>query len=121
MDILACLGNIHYICIYIFITFMGNMDNEKAKSVENIVCEILGSKRELLYIGKGDMPTYMSRYFVEYIFNKYLNISYSCMGKYMNISTRNIMKGVSFVKYGIEHDKYYIDIWNKIKKKLDYD
>ena len=54
---------------------MGNMDNEKAKSVENLVCEILGSKRELLYIGKGDMPTYMSRYFVEYIFNKYLNIS----------------------------------------------
>ena len=100
---------------------MGNMDNEKAKSVEDIVCDILGSNSELLYIGKGDMPTYISRYFVEYIFNKYLNISYSCMSKYMNISTRNIMKGVSFVKYGIEHDKYYIDIWNKIKKKLDYD
>ena len=100
---------------------MGNMDNEEAKEVENIVCDILGSKSELLYIGKGDMPTYMSRYFVEYIFNKYLNISYSCMSKYMNISARNIMKGVSFVKYGIEHDKYYIDIWNKIKKELNYD
>ena len=100
---------------------MSNMDNETASNVERVVCDILGSKTELLYVGKGDMPTYMSRYFIEYIFNKYLGISYSCMSKYMNISTRNIMKGVSFVKYGIEHDKYYIDIWNKIKKELNYD
>lgn len=100
---------------------MSNMDNETASNVERVVCDILGSKTELLYVGKGDMLTYMSRYFIEYIFNRYLNISYSCMSKYMNISTRNIMKGVSFVKYGIEHDKYYIDIWNKIKKELNYD
>ena len=100
---------------------MSNMDNETASNVERVVCDILGSKTELLYVGKGDMPTYMSRYFIEYIFNRYLNISYSRMSKYMNISTRNIMKGVSFVKYGIEHDKYYIDIWNKIKKELNYD
>ena len=100
---------------------MSNMDNETASNVERVVCDILGSQTELLYVGKGDMPTYMSRYFIEYIFNRYLNISYSCMSKYMNISTRNIMKGVSFVKYGIEHDKYYIDIWNKIKEELNYD
>lgn len=98
------------------------MDNENFGRISESVCKILDTTTEdLMKDGKGNMKTYTARYFIEYVLIKKFNITYCETSKMVNRHISKVFMGVSIIKYGIEHDKYYIELWNKIKKELGYE
>ena len=92
----------------------------KLVRITDIVCEHFGCEKKLLSEKQGDYLTYSTaRHFIWYLSHYMIPVVINELSLVFKRKPNTIKKGIAKIKFGIEHDRYYRNIYNTIMEKIE--
>lgn len=91
----------------------------KLVRITDIVCERFGCDKQLLTEKQGDYLTYSTaRHFIWYLSHYMIPVVINELSLVFKRKPNTIKKGIAKIKFGIEHEHYYRNIYNDIIQKI---
>ena len=91
----------------------------KLVRITEIVREHFGCDKQLLTEKQGDYLTYSTaRHFIWYLAHYMIPVVINELSLVFNRKPNTIKKGIAKIKFGIEHEHYYRNIYNDIIQKI---
>ena len=91
----------------------------KLVRITDIVCERFGCDKQLLTEKQGDYLTYSTaRHFIWYLAHYMIPVVINELSLVFKRNPNAIKKGIAKIKFGIEHEHYYRNIYNDIIQKI---
>ena len=92
----------------------------KLVRITEIVCEYFGCDKELILEKQGDYLRYSTaRHLIWYLAHYQIPVVINELSLVFKRKPNAIKKGIAKIKFGIEHDRYYRNIYNEIMKKIE--
>lgn len=92
---------------------------EKLVRITEIVCEYFGCDKELLSEKQGDYLRYSTaRHFIWYLAHYQIPVVINELSLVFKRNPNAIKKGIAKIKFGVEHERYYQNIYNDLIAKL---
>ena len=92
----------------------------KLVRITDIVCEHFGCDKNLLSEKQGDYLTYSTaRHFIWYLSHYMIPVVINELSLVFKRKPNTIKKGIAKIKFGIQHDRYYRNIYNEIMEKIE--
>ena len=91
----------------------------KLVRITEIVCEHFGCDKELISEKQGDYLRYSTaRHFIWYLAHYHIPVVVNELSLIFKRKPNAIKKGISKIKFGIGHERYYHKIYNELIEKL---
>ena len=91
----------------------------KLVRITEIVCEHFGCEKDLISEKQGDYLRYSTaRHFIWYLAHYQIPVVVNELSLVFKRKPNAIKKGIAKIKFGIEHERYYQNIYNDIITKL---
>ena len=91
----------------------------KLVRITEIVCEHFGCEKDLISEKQGDYLRYSTaRHFIWYIAHYRIPVVINDLSLVFKRKPNAIKKGIANMKFGIEHERYYQNIYNEIITKI---
>ena len=92
---------------------------EKLVRITEIVCEHFGCEKELISEKQGDYLIYFTAlHFIQYLAHYHIPVVVNELSLVFKRKPNAIKKGIAKIKFGIEHERYYQNIYNDIIDKI---
>lgn len=92
---------------------------EKLIRITDIVCEYFFCDKELIYEKHGDYLRYSTaRHFIWYLAHYQIPVVINDLSLLFKRKPNAIKKGIAKIKFGVEHERYYQNIYNDIIDKI---
>lgn len=92
---------------------------EKLVRITNIVCEHFGCNKELMSEKQGDYLRYSTaRHFIWYLAHYQIPVVINDLSLVFKRKPNAIKKGIAKIKFGIERERYYQNIYQDIMNTL---
>ena len=94
---------------------------EYAKLVRiiDIVCEQFVCEKYLISEKQGDYVRYSTaRHFIWYLAHYHIPVVINDLSLVFKRKPNTIKKGIAKIKFGVEHDRYYQNIYNELIDKI---
>ena len=92
---------------------------EKMVRITEIVCEHFCCDKDLIYDKHGDYLRYSTaRHFIWYLAHYHIPVVINDLSLVFKRKPNTIKKGIAKIKFGIEHERYYQNIYNDIIDKI---
>ena len=93
----------------------------KLVSITEIVCEYFGCIKELISEKQGDYLRYSTaRHFIWYMAYYHIPVVINELSLVFKRQPNAIKKGIAKIKFGIEHERYYQNIYNDLIEKVNF-
>lgn len=93
----------------------------KLVSITEIVCEYFGCIKELISEKQGDYLRYSTaRHFIWYMAHYHIPVVINELSLVFKRQPNAIKKGIAKIKFGIEHERYYQNIYNDLIEKVNF-
>ena len=87
--------------------------------ITEIVCEHFGCEKELISEKQGDYLRYSTaRHFIWYLAHYQIPVVINELSLVFKRKPNAIKKGVAKIKFGIEHERYYQNIYDDLIDKI---
>ena len=94
-------------------------DYAKLARITEIVCEYFGCDKELISEKHCDYLRYSTaRHFIWYLAHYHIPVVVNELSLIFNRKPNAIKKGIAKIKFGVEHERYYQNIYNDIITKI---
>ena len=91
----------------------------KLVRITEIVCEHFGCEKDLISEKQGDYLRYSTaRHFIWYLAHYMIPVVINELSLVFKRKPNAIKKGIAKIKCGIEHERYYQNIYNDLTEKL---
>ena len=91
----------------------------KLVCITDIVCEHFGCDKQLLTEKQGDYLTYSTaRHLIWYLAHYHIPVVINELSLVFKRKPNTIKKGIAKIKFGIEHERYYQNIYNELIDKI---
>ena len=91
----------------------------KLVRITEIVCEHFGCEKDLISEKQGDYLRYSTaRHFIWYLAHYHIPVVVNELSLIFKRKPNAIKKGIAKIKFGIEHERYYQNIYNDLIEKL---
>ena len=98
---------------------MKQKEYEKLVLITEIVCEYFCCDKELIYEKHGDYLRYSTaRHFIWYLAYYRIPVVVNELSLVFKRKPNAIKKGIAKIKFGIEHERYYRNIYDDIIQKI---
>ena len=92
---------------------------EELVRITGSVCEYFCCDKELIYEKHGDYLRYSTaRHFIWYLAHYQIPVVINELSLVFKRKPNAIKKGIAKIKFGIEHERYYQNIYNDIIDKI---
>lgn len=87
--------------------------------ITEIVCEHFGCEKDLISEKQGDYLRYSTaRHFIWYLAHYRIQVVVNELSLVFKRTPNTIKKGIAKIKFGIEHERYYQNIYQEITGEL---
>ena len=87
--------------------------------ITEIVCEHFGCEKDLISEKQGDYLRYSTaRHFIWYLAHYRIPVVVNELSLVFKRKPNAIKKGIAKIKFGIEHERYYQNIYNDLVEKV---
>ena len=91
----------------------------KLVRITEIVCEHFGCEKDLISEKQGDYLRYSTaRHFIWYLAHYQIPVVINELSLVFKRKPNAIKKGIAKIKFGVEHERYYQNIYNDLIEKL---
>ena len=98
---------------------MKQKEYEKLVRITEIVCEYFCCDKELIYEKHGDYLRYSTaRHFIWYLAHYRIPVVINDLSLVFKRKPNAIKKGIAKIKFGIENERYYRNIYDDIIQKI---